>query len=65
MADFNPADNLSDEDRSRGGQNSTGQFGREQGADPSKAGEEGAKAQPRQAKAEGGKHSHGGGGNNQ
>jgi hypothetical protein len=65
MANPNPANNLSEEDRRRGGQNSPGQFGKEQGADPSKAGEMGAKAQPRQAKVEGGKNSHSGGGNNQ
>jgi hypothetical protein len=65
MADYNPADNLSDEDRQRGGQNSPGQFGKEQGADPHKAGEMGAKAQKIEDKAKGGHKSHGGGGNNQ
>jgi|GEM_PF-6666293 len=60
MADYNPANNLSDEDRSRGGQNSPGQFGKSQGADPTKAGQKGAKAQPHEAKVEGGKNSHSG-----
>jgi hypothetical protein len=63
MADYNPANNLSEEDRRKGGQNSPGQFGKKEGADPSKAGSEGAKAQPRQAKVEGGKKSHSGGNN--
>lgn len=42
----------------KGGQASTGKFGSEHGADPSKAGSAGAAAQPRQAKVEGGKNSH-------
>lgn len=37
---------------------STGQFGAEHGADPSVAGKQGAEAQPTEAKAEGGRHSH-------
>jgi hypothetical protein len=43
---------------SAGGQASTGKFGSEHGADPSKAGKKGAEAQPTEAKAEGGRHSH-------
>jgi len=58
MANNNPANNLSDDDRRRGGENSTGKFGSENGADPSKAGKMGAKAQPTEAKAEGGRNSH-------
>lgn len=42
---------------SRGGQASTGKFGSKNGADPSKAGKAGAKAQPTEAKALGGEHS--------
>lgn len=58
MADnFNPADNLTEEGRSAGGQNTPSQFGGPQGADPSEAGKKGAQAQPREAKAEGGKNS--------
>jgi uncharacterized protein len=64
MANNNPANNLSEEDRRRGGQNTPSQFGKPKGADPSQAGSEGAKAEPHKAKVEGGKHSHGGGGNN-
>lgn len=44
-----------EEQASKGGQASPGQFGSEQGADPKKAGQEGAQAQPREAKVEGGK----------
>jgi hypothetical protein len=43
---------------SAGGKASTGKFGSENGADPSKAGEAGNKAQPHAAKVEGGKNSH-------
>lgn len=43
---------------SKGGQASTGSFGSKNGADPSKAGKMGADAQPRDAKALGGQHSH-------
>ena len=43
---------------SKGGKASTGKFGAEHGADPSKAGHKGAEAQPREAKVEGGKNSH-------
>jgi len=44
-----------------GGQASTGSFGSENSADPSEAGRKGAEAQPDEAKARGGEHSHGGG----
>jgi hypothetical protein len=60
MADYNPADNLSEEDRRLGGQNSTGQFGKENGADPRKAGKMGAEAQSTEDKAKGGQNSHSG-----
>jgi len=39
----------------KGGQQSTGKFGSENGADPQKAGKAGAAAQPHDAKVEGGK----------
>lgn len=42
----------------KGAQASTGKFGSENGADPHKAGQAGAKAQPTEAKREGGKNSH-------
>lgn len=42
----------------KGGQASSGKFGSEHGADPHKAGQAGAKAQPVEAKREGGKNSH-------
>jgi hypothetical protein len=58
MADYNPADNLSEEDRRRGGQNSPGQFGKKEGTDPSKAGQEGAANQSTEDKAKGGHNSH-------
>jgi len=54
----NPANNLSDQDRAKGGSNSGGNFKN----DPqraSEAGKMGAEAQPREAKAKGGKNSHG------
>ncbi|WIY82434.1 hypothetical protein [Propionimicrobium sp. PCR01-08-3] len=41
---------------SKGGQASSGQFGREHGADPREAGRKGAAAQPTRAKVEGGRH---------
>jgi len=65
MADsnFNPAQNLSDEDRSKGGQNSPSKFGSPQGADPSAAGSKGAEAQSTEDKAKGGRNSHSGGNN--
>ena len=46
-----------------GGNASTGKFGSKNGADPHKAGQMGAEAQPIEAKAEGGRHSHSGGNN--
>lgn len=49
------------EQASKGGRASTGKFGSKNGADPHIAGEMGAEAQPREAKAEGGRHSHSGG----
>lgn len=42
----------------KGAAASTGKFGDENGADPHKAGEAGAKAQPTEAKREGGRNSH-------
>jgi general stress protein YciG len=42
----------------KGAAASTGKFGSENGADPHKAGQAGAKAQPTEAKREGGKNSH-------
>lgn len=44
-----------EEQARKGGQASTGSFGSENGADPQKAGSQGAAAQPREAKVEGGK----------
>lgn len=41
----------------KGNQASTGKFGSENGADPHKAGQAGAKAQPTEAKREGGRNS--------
>lgn len=57
MADsnFNPADNLSQEDRSKGGQISSSK------QDMSELGKKGAQAQPTEAKRKGGQNSHGGG----
>lgn len=46
-----------EEQASRGGQESTGKFGSEHGADPHKAGKKGAEAQPTEAKAKGGRNS--------
>jgi len=43
---------------SRGGQASSGSFGSQNSADPSKAGKKGAEAQPTEAKAKGGHNSH-------
>jgi len=60
MANQNPANNLSKEDRSKGGSNSGGNFKK----DPqraSEAGKKGSKAEPHAAKVAGGEHSHGGG----
>lgn len=47
-----------EEQAHKGGKASTGKFGSEHGADPHKAGQKGAEAEPREAKVEGGKHSH-------
>lgn len=41
----------------KGGQQSSGSFGSEHAADPHQAGRKGAEAQPKEAKAKGGKHS--------
>jgi uncharacterized protein len=49
-----------EEQAHRGGQASTGSFGERNSADPSEAGRKGAEAQPTEAKARGGEHSHGG-----
>ncbi|HWB38678.1 MAG TPA: KGG domain-containing protein [Candidatus Saccharimonadales bacterium] len=57
MANNNPANNLSDEARSKGGSNSGGNFKN----DPqraSEAGKKGAAAQSTEAKARGGQNSH-------
>ena len=40
----------------RGGEESPGQFGSSEGANPSEAGSKGADAQPTEAKREGGRH---------
>jgi hypothetical protein len=62
MSDSNPGQfgNRDDtEEQARtGGESSSGQFGAENGADPSEAGSAGAAAEPREAKAEGGENSH-------
>ncbi|RDV45080.1 hypothetical protein DOE76_10165 [Leifsonia sp. ku-ls] len=62
MSNENPGQfgNRSDteEQASKGGQSSSGQFGAQNGADPSAAGSKGAQAQPTEAKREGGEHSH-------
>ncbi|MGK8524819.1 hypothetical protein ACRS6B_26235 [Nocardia asteroides] len=47
-----------EEQARRGGQASTGSFGDKNSADPSAAGRKGAQAQPTEAKARGGQHSH-------
>lgn len=44
----------------KGGEQSPGQFGASEGAVPQAAGRKGADAQPREAKAEGGRNSHSG-----
>jgi general stress protein YciG len=55
MADnYNPADNLSEEARRKGGEASSSQ------QDMSELGKKGAEAQPTEAKRKGGEHSHGG-----
>ncbi len=43
-----------------GGERSSGQFGKPQGADPHKAGKLGAEAQSHEGKVKGGKNSHSG-----
>jgi hypothetical protein len=60
MADPNNSGQFGNRDDTKrqaeeGGKNSSGQFGAENGADPQEAGAEGADAQPREAKVEGGK----------
>lgn len=52
---YNPADNLSEDARSKGGQVSSSK------QDMSELGKKGAAAQPTEAKRKGGEHSHGGG----
>lgn len=47
-----------EEQASHGGKASTGSFGEANAADPHEAGRKGAKAQPTEAKAEGGRRSH-------
>ena len=49
-----------EEQASSGGRASTGSFGERNAADPREAGRKGADAQPAEAKAKGGQHSHGG-----
>lgn len=44
------------EQAQKGGENSNGQFGAENGVDPQETGQEGAAAQPREAKVEGGEN---------
>jgi general stress protein YciG len=53
--DYNPADNLSQEARSKGGKASS------EKQNMSELGKKGAKAQPTDAKRKGGENSHGGG----
>jgi uncharacterized protein len=57
MATNNPADNLSEEARRKGGEVSSSQ------QDMSELGKKGAAAQPTEAKRKGGENSHGGGNN--
>ncbi|MBF6546871.1 hypothetical protein [Nocardia brasiliensis] len=47
-----------EEQASKGGQASSGSFGEANAADPHKAGQKGAAAQPTDAKQRGGQHSH-------
>lgn len=49
-----------EEQARKGGKASSGSFGKPNSADPHEAGRKGAKAQPTEAKAEGGHNSHGG-----
>ena len=51
-----------EEQARNGGQASSGSFGSDNSADPSRAGRKGAEAQPAEAKARGGEHSHQGSG---
>lgn len=62
MADNSGSDAaITKQEASEGGQHSSGQFGRGKN-DPSAAGKKGAEAQPRGAKAEGGRNSNRGDG---
>lgn len=47
-----------EEQAQKGGQQSPGQFGASEGADPHDAGSKGAQEQPQSAKVRGGEHSH-------
>jgi general stress protein YciG len=47
-----------EEQARKGGQASSGSFGSDNSADPGQAGRKGAEAQPTEAKARGGEHSH-------
>jgi hypothetical protein len=47
-----------EEQAMKGGKASSGKFGSKNGADPSQAGKDGAKAQPHEAKVRGGENSH-------
>lgn len=62
MSDSNPGQfgnrDDTEEQASKGGNVSSGQFGAENGPNPSAAGSAGNDAQPRDAKVEGGEHSH-------
>lgn len=49
--------NDTEEQARKGGEQSPGQFGAEEGADPEKAGEKGAQAQSKEDKAKGGRNS--------
>ncbi|MGW4244195.1 hypothetical protein [Nocardia sp. NPDC004722] len=49
-----------EEQARKGGKASSGSFGEKNSADPHEAGRKGAQAQPTEAKAKGGEHSHGG-----
>lgn len=64
MADQNPGEfgnrNDTEKQAKKGGEASTGSFGEKDSADPSQAGQEGAKAQSTADKAKGGENSQGG-----
>ncbi|GAA4668973.1 hypothetical protein [Gordonia humi] len=47
-----------EEQAHKGGEQSPGQFGASEGADPAEAGRKGAQDQPHEAKVRGGEHSH-------